>query len=146
MLYTPTSVNNSKPLLPAGHFIISKLSAKCARQVQGNCPIFVDHCLTTDKLTTDPLMIMTGEIPTWVGDLARTFPFTLPFETRQLVFRIVAFDRDRAMHYLIDSGKMNEINSSNSSSSAASSSSSYSHHDSSSRFTSSKVEKKKVSD
>ena len=90
-------------------------------------------------------MIMTGEIPKWVGELARSFPFVLPFETRQIVFRVVAFDRDRAMHYMIDSGKMNEINQSNSAATGGASTSAYGT-DSSSRFTSSKVDKRKVGD
>ena len=85
-------------------------------------------------------MIMTGELPPWLSELAHCCPFIFSFETRQLLFRIVSFDRDRAMQYLYDTGALPDTNSSSSSAATSSLSSDTSH-----RFVP-KIEKKKVSD
>merc|ERR1719466_197994 len=118
MLYSATSKVNTNPLISLVEFEVGKLAAKCQRQVQ------------------DPLMIVTGSVPSWVNDLARVFPFTLPFTTRQMIFRVLAMDRERAIHYLIDSGKMAELNNKNEQSIASATSRG-------DRFKNSRLEKKK---
>ncbi|TRY93876.1 hypothetical protein DNTS_023784 [Danionella cerebrum] len=111
-----------KEIIPTGEFINSKLTAKANRQLQ------------------DPLVIMTGNIPTWLTELGKTWystlsifkvyflhfilfssntfillsrsPFFFPFDTRQMLFYVTAFDRDRAMQRLLDTNP--EINQSDS--------------------------------
>jgi len=75
----------AKPLLPPTEFINSKLTAKVKRQLQ------------------DPIVIMTSNIPTWLKDIGCVCPFLFPFETRQLLFYVTSFDRDRALLRLLDS-------------------------------------------
>ncbi|KAM6988556.1 E3 ubiquitin-protein ligase TRIP12 isoform 8-T19 [Tautogolabrus adspersus] len=84
----------SKEIIPNSEFINSKLTAKANRQLQ------------------DPLVIMTGNIPTWLIELGKTCPFFFPFDTRQMLFYVTAFDRDRAMQRLLDTNP--EINQSDS--------------------------------
>ncbi|XP_063298363.1 E3 ubiquitin-protein ligase TRIP12 isoform X3 [Pelobates fuscus] len=83
-----------KEIVPTSEFINSKLTAKANRQLQ------------------DPLVIMTGNIPTWLTELGKTCPFFFPFDTRQMLFYVTAFDRDRAMQRLLDTNP--EINQSDS--------------------------------
>uniref|UniRef100_A0A8D3E921 E3 ubiquitin-protein ligase n=1 Tax=Scophthalmus maximus TaxID=52904 RepID=A0A8D3E921_SCOMX len=83
-----------KEVIPTSEFINSKLTAKANRQLQ------------------DPLVIMTGNIPTWLIELGKTCPFFFPFDTRQMLFYVTAFDRDRAMQRLLDTNP--EINQSDS--------------------------------
>ncbi|XP_028917763.1 E3 ubiquitin-protein ligase TRIP12 isoform X10 [Ornithorhynchus anatinus] len=83
-----------KEIIPTGEFNNSKLTAKANRQLQ------------------DPLVIMTGNIPTWLTELGKTCPFFFPFDTRQMLFYVTAFDRDRAMQRLLDTNP--EINQSDS--------------------------------
>ncbi|XP_052008974.1 LOW QUALITY PROTEIN: E3 ubiquitin-protein ligase TRIP12-like [Xyrauchen texanus] len=83
-----------KEIIPNSEFINSKLTAKANRQLQ------------------DPLVIMTGNIPTWLTELSKTCPFFFPFDTRQMLFYVTAFDRDRAMQRLLDTNP--EINQSDS--------------------------------
>nr|XP_020497442.1 E3 ubiquitin-protein ligase TRIP12 isoform X6 [Labrus bergylta] len=83
-----------KEIIPNSEFINSKLTAKANRQLQ------------------DPLVIMTGNIPTWLIELGKTCPFFFPFDTRQMLFYVTAFDRDRAMQRLLDTNP--EINQSDS--------------------------------
>ncbi|XP_077987999.1 E3 ubiquitin-protein ligase TRIP12-like isoform X2 [Glandiceps talaboti] len=71
-------------VLSTHEFTNSKLTAKATRQLQ------------------DPLVIMTGNLPSWLGDIAKHCPFLLPFDSRQLLFYVTAFDRDRAMQRLQD--------------------------------------------
>jgi E3 ubiquitin-protein ligase TRIP12 len=66
-------------------FVNSKLTAKVNRQLQ------------------DPIIIMTSNLPPWLKDVASMCPFLFPFETRQLLFYVTAFDRDRALLRLLDS-------------------------------------------
>jgi E3 ubiquitin-protein ligase TRIP12 len=66
-------------------FINSKLTAKANRQLQ------------------DPLVIMTGNIPNWLSQIAYACPFLFPFDTRYLLFYVTCFDRDRALQRLLDS-------------------------------------------
>lgn len=66
-------------------FINNKLTAKATRQLQ------------------DPLVIMTGNLPSWLANLAQACPFVFPFECRQLLFYTTTFDRDRAMMKLQES-------------------------------------------
>uniref|UniRef100_A0A3Q0RXI7 E3 ubiquitin-protein ligase n=1 Tax=Amphilophus citrinellus TaxID=61819 RepID=A0A3Q0RXI7_AMPCI len=83
-----------KEIIPTNEFINSKLTAKANRQLQ------------------DPLVIMTGNIPTWLIELGKSCPFFFPFDTRQMLFYVTAFDRDRAMQRLLDTNP--EINQSDS--------------------------------
>ncbi|XP_051580923.1 E3 ubiquitin-protein ligase TRIP12-like isoform X5 [Myxocyprinus asiaticus] len=83
-----------KEIIPTSEFINSKLTAKANRQLQ------------------DPLVIMTGNIPNWLTELGKTCPFFFPFDTRQMLFYVTAFDRDRAMQRLLDTNP--EINQSDS--------------------------------
>ncbi len=48
-------------------------------------------------------MIMTGNLPPWLAQIATVCPFLFPFETRHLLFYATAFDRDRALQRLMDS-------------------------------------------
>lgn len=73
-----------KPILPATEFLNSKIAAKASRQLQ------------------DPLVIMTGNLPNWLQQIASVCPFLFPFETRQLLFYATSFDRDRALQRLLD--------------------------------------------
>ncbi|XP_003424889.1 E3 ubiquitin-protein ligase TRIP12 isoform X4 [Nasonia vitripennis] len=72
-------------LLSSQEFINSKIAAKASRQLQ------------------DPLVIMTGNLPSWLQQIATVCPFLFPFETRQLLFYATSFDRDRALQRLLDS-------------------------------------------
>uniref|UniRef100_A0A6I8QUC9 E3 ubiquitin-protein ligase n=1 Tax=Xenopus tropicalis TaxID=8364 RepID=A0A6I8QUC9_XENTR len=83
-----------KEIIPTSEFNNSKLTAKANRQLQ------------------DPLVIMTGNIPTWLTELGKSCPFFFPFDTRQMLFYVTAFDRDRAMQRLLDTNP--EINQSDS--------------------------------
>ena len=51
----------------------------------------------------DPIIIMTSNLPGWLKDVASVCPFLFPFETRQLLFYVTSFDRDRALLRLLDS-------------------------------------------
>ncbi|XP_031342168.1 E3 ubiquitin-protein ligase TRIP12-like isoform X1 [Photinus pyralis] len=73
-----------RPILPAVDFLNSKIAAKASRQLQ------------------DPLVIMTGNLPSWLQQIASVCPFLFPFETRQLLFYVTSFDRDRALQRLLD--------------------------------------------
>lgn len=73
------------PALPSSEFINSKLAAKVTRQLQ------------------DPLVIMTGNLPSWLPQLAYSCPFLIPFDSRHLLFYVTSFDRDRALQRLLDS-------------------------------------------
>ncbi|XP_074599417.1 E3 ubiquitin-protein ligase ctrip isoform X2 [Brevipalpus obovatus] len=73
------------PAIPQTEFVNSKLTAKANRQLQ------------------DPLVIMTGNLPNWLSQIAYVCPFLFPFETRHLLFYVTSFDRDRALQRLLDS-------------------------------------------
>ncbi|XP_043275356.1 E3 ubiquitin-protein ligase TRIP12 isoform X3 [Venturia canescens] len=75
----------STTLLSASDFINNKIAAKASRQLQ------------------DPLVIMTGNLPSWLQQIATVCPFLFPFETRQLLLYATSFDRDRALQRLLDS-------------------------------------------
>ncbi|XP_015524693.1 E3 ubiquitin-protein ligase TRIP12 isoform X1 [Neodiprion lecontei] len=72
-------------LLSAQDFVNNKIAAKANRQLQ------------------DPLVIMTGNLPSWLQQIAAVCPFLFPFETRQLLLYATSFDRDRALQRLLDS-------------------------------------------
>uniref|UniRef100_A0A1B6CDK3 E3 ubiquitin-protein ligase n=1 Tax=Clastoptera arizonana TaxID=38151 RepID=A0A1B6CDK3_9HEMI len=76
---------DAKPLLSQQEFVNNKIAAKASRQLQ------------------DPLVIMTGNLPSWLQQIASVCPFLLPFETRQLLLYATSFDRDRALQRLLDS-------------------------------------------
>ncbi|KAG8229177.1 hypothetical protein J437_LFUL009894 [Ladona fulva] len=80
----PSAVHYA-PVLSQQEFINSKVAAKASRQLQ------------------DPLVIMTGNLPSWLQQIASACPFLFPFETRQLLFYATSFDRDRALQRLLDS-------------------------------------------
>lgn len=63
---------------------VLQIAAKASRQLQ------------------DPLVIMTGNLPQWLQQIAVACPFLFPFETRHLLFYAVSFDRDRALQRLLD--------------------------------------------
>ncbi|XP_048518532.1 E3 ubiquitin-protein ligase TRIP12 isoform X3 [Dendroctonus ponderosae] len=73
-----------RPILAATEFINPKIAAKASRQLQ------------------DPLVIMTGNLPNWLHQIATSCPFLFQFETRQLLFYATSFDRDRALQRLLD--------------------------------------------
>ncbi|XP_070156822.1 E3 ubiquitin-protein ligase TRIP12 isoform X1 [Polyergus mexicanus] len=79
----------SMSLLSPQDFINNKIAAKASRQLQ------------------DPLVIMTGNLPSWLQQIATVWlvqcPFLFPFETRQLLLYATSFDRDRALQRLLDS-------------------------------------------
>ncbi|CAL8126786.1 unnamed protein product [Orchesella dallaii] len=79
-------------LLPSTEFINTKVAAKAQRQLQ------------------DPVVIMTGNLPQWLQQIGSTCPFLFPFETRQMLFYSITFDRDRALQRLLDT--VPELNSS----------------------------------
>jgi len=83
------------PCIPQSEFVNSKLTAKANRQLQ------------------DPLMIMTGNLPLWLSQLAYCCPFLFPFECRHLLFYVICFDRDRALQRLLDSTQALNNNDSN---------------------------------
>ncbi|XP_059479777.1 E3 ubiquitin-protein ligase TRIP12 isoform X2 [Neocloeon triangulifer] len=80
-----------KPLLTQQEFVSNKISAKASRQLQ------------------DPLVIMTGNLPAWLQQVASACPFLFPFEVRQLLFYATSFDRDRALQRLLEASP--ELNS-----------------------------------
>lgn len=81
-----------KPIMSFNEFLSSKLTAKANRQLQ------------------DPLVIMTGNLPNWLAEIANAAPFMFPFETRQLLFYATTFDRDRALMRLQDNTVDNSSN------------------------------------
>ncbi|XP_075952494.1 E3 ubiquitin-protein ligase TRIP12-like [Anarhichas minor] len=74
-----------KEIMPTSEFINRKLTAKANHQLQ------------------DPLVVMTGNIPTWLIELGKTCPFFFPFHTRQMFFYVTAFDRYRAKQFVMES-------------------------------------------
>lgn len=56
---------------------------------------------------------MTGNLPEWLQQMATVCPFLFPFETRQLLFYAISFDRDRALQRLLEATP--DLNSSDSS-------------------------------
>lgn len=78
-------------IVPTNEFIHSKITAKANRQLQ------------------DPLVIMTGNLPQWLQQIASACPFLFPFETRHLLFYAITFDRDRALQRLLET--MPDLNS-----------------------------------
>lgn len=56
---------------------------------------------------------MTGNLPQWLQQIAAACPFLFPFETRQLLFYAISFDRDRALQRLLETTP--DLNSSDSS-------------------------------
>lgn len=150
-LYAPSSLRSDRELLPKTEFVNSKLSTKAHRQLQGDYSTSNLFCFKTyfnfngirliiiyNLCGLDPLMIMTGELPPWLNELAHSCPFVFAFETRQLLFRIVSFDRDRAMQYLYDTGALPDTTTPSSSAPSSSMAS-----DANQRFVP-KIEKKKV--
>jgi len=82
--YTLYPGTRSSYILPVSEFINSKITAKINRQLQ------------------DPIVIMTSNLPHWLKEIGVTCPFLFPFETRQLLFYVTSFDRDRALSRLLE--------------------------------------------
>lgn len=88
-LYSQTNTllnqpNSSLTLISKTEFISTKLTSKVNRQLQ------------------DPVVIMMGQIPSWITEMGYSCSFLFPFETRQMLFYPCAFDRERAMQRLLD--------------------------------------------
>jgi hypothetical protein len=81
-------LNFSLTLTSKTEYLSSKLTSKVNRQLQ------------------DPVVIMMGQIPSWITEMGYTCSFLFPFESRQMIFYPCAFDRERAMQRLIDSSDM----------------------------------------
>ena len=64
---------------PLASFINTKLTAKMNRQLE------------------EPLIVASNCLPDWATDLARTFPFLFPFETRHLFLQSTSFGYARSM-------------------------------------------------
>ena len=64
---------------PLASFINTKLTAKMNRQLE------------------EPLIVASNCLPDWADDLARTFPFLFPFETRHLFLQSTSFGYSRSM-------------------------------------------------
>ncbi len=79
------SPNSSLTLISKNEFFSAKLTSKVNRQLQ------------------DPVVIMMGQIPSWITEMGYSCSFLFPFETRQMLFYPCAFDRERAMQRLLDS-------------------------------------------
>jgi E3 ubiquitin-protein ligase TRIP12 len=77
--------NSSLTLITKNEFFSAKLTSKVNRQLQ------------------DPVVIMMGQIPSWITEMGYSCSFLFPFETRQMLFYPCAFDRERAMQRLLDS-------------------------------------------
>jgi E3 ubiquitin-protein ligase TRIP12 len=82
--YTLYPGTRPREILPVVEFINSKITAKVNRQLQ------------------DPIVIMTSNLPHWLKEIGVTCPFLFPFETRQLLFYVTSFDRDRALSRLLE--------------------------------------------
>jgi E3 ubiquitin-protein ligase TRIP12 len=86
--HTNTMLNHqnlSLTLILKNEFLSAKLTSKVNRQLQ------------------DPIVIMMGQIPSWITEMGYSCSFLFPFETRQMLFYPCAFDRERAMQRLLDS-------------------------------------------
>ncbi|CAF1314917.1 unnamed protein product [Adineta steineri] len=86
--HTNTMLNHQNSILTLtskNEFYSSKLTSKVNRQLQ------------------DPVVIMMGQIPSWITEMGYSCSFLFPFETRQMLFYPCAFDRERAMQRLLDS-------------------------------------------
>jgi E3 ubiquitin-protein ligase TRIP12 len=82
--YTLYPGTRDRNIVTAPEFINSKLTAKMNRQLQ------------------DPIIIMTSNLPQWLKEIGMNCPFLFPFETRQLLFYVTSFDRDRALSRLLE--------------------------------------------
>jgi hypothetical protein len=80
--------NSTLTLSLKNEYLSSKLTSKVNRQLQ------------------DPVVIMMGQIPSWITEMGYTCSFLFPFETRQMIFYPCAFDRERAMQRLLESSEM----------------------------------------
>ncbi|CAF3130703.1 unnamed protein product [Rotaria sp. Silwood2] len=90
-IHTNTMHNNQNiilTLISKNEFLSAKLTSKVNRQLQ------------------DPVVMMMGQIPSWITEMGYSCSFLFPFETRQMLFYPCAFDRERAMQRLLDSSDM----------------------------------------
>ena len=89
--HTNTMVNHPNSTLSLSSktdYLSSKLTSKVNRQLQ------------------DPVVLMMGQVPSWITEMGYTCSFLFPFETRQMIFYPCAFDRERAMQRLHESSDM----------------------------------------
>jgi len=82
--YTLYPSSRARNIVPSREFVNSKITAKVNRQLQ------------------DPIVIMTSNLPPWLKEIGVACPFLFPFETRQLLFYVTSFDRDRALSRLLE--------------------------------------------
>nr|XP_039262468.1 E3 ubiquitin-protein ligase TRIP12-like [Styela clava] len=90
-LYSPYVVHTDKALVQPSDFVNFKVNAKCQHQLQ------------------DPLVVITGQLSTWVQEIGNVCPFLLAFEVRQLLFKVSALGRDRALQHLLETGAAQEF-------------------------------------
>lgn len=90
-LYSPNIVHTNMPLVESGEFVNYKINDKCLHQLQ------------------DPLVVITGQLSTWVKEIGDVCPFLLSFEVRQLLFKISFLGRERALQHLLDAGVAQEF-------------------------------------
>lgn len=64
--------------------------------------VFIQIAAKASRQLQDPLVIMTGNLPQWLQQIATACPFLFPFETRHLLFYAISFDRDRALQRLLE--------------------------------------------
>lgn len=94
-------------IIPVSEFIHSKVKTKV---ILISLNSITDQVLFQKKKITakanrqlqDPLVIMTGNLPQWLQQIATVCPFLFPFETRHLLFYAITFDRDRALQRLLE--------------------------------------------
>ena len=60
------------------------------------------HSSCGTNLMSNHHIIIISNLPTWLKDIGCVCPFLFPFETRQLLFYVTSFDRDRALLRLLD--------------------------------------------
>ena len=92
-LYIETStifnhLTSSLTFVPKNDLISLKLTSKVNRQLQ------------------DPVVLMMGQLPSWIPEMGYKCSFLFPFETRQLIFYTHAFDRERATQRLIETSSV----------------------------------------
>ncbi|KAF1809810.1 hypothetical protein P152DRAFT_150684 [Eremomyces bilateralis CBS 781.70] len=75
---------------PLSQFVNTKLTAKMNRQLE------------------EPLIVASACLPSWSTDLARYYPFLLPFETRHLFLQSTSFGYSRSMNRWQNAQAMSE--------------------------------------
>lgn len=90
-------------IISQGDFIHSKVIQRFCYRINRFLSLFPSQIAAkASRQLQDPLVIMTGNLPTWLQEISTSCPFLFPFETRHLLFYAISFDRDRALQRLID--------------------------------------------